>query len=341
MPYYLLVPELNGIEIYFDKKPNSETREKLSSNYWHWNRAKLCWYTKYSQAAEKLAIEICNKANSSKNNNLFGNNYNRSISFQQKSQFTTTNITIKKTNEKYIVTSSSNQISCIDCNKFYSIHALACIHCGCPLSYTLEKHFNRQIKLIEQKLKKQAEEREATKQQEEKIYKENKIENIERRYSIYISIEDRKVLMTLPISQFNEIIEKASLLYKNRNALPYISSYDWFNIVSLNERNFNKKIDELKKEKINADERRKLETEKIQKEFTEQIEYCKRHGVPENTIKNLLSRYSSFDKVKERIDLIQYYKKTYPWIDFSAGSHYLVPTEELVSYIQKRKKLNK
>ena len=56
---YKRVTELDGIEIYFEKKVNSKTRERLKTNHWLWNRKKRCWYTKYSPQAESLAKELC------------------------------------------------------------------------------------------------------------------------------------------------------------------------------------------------------------------------------------------------------------------------------------------
>ena len=42
MAKYKLVPELDGIEIYFDEKPGADICSKLVDNRWRWNGAKGC-----------------------------------------------------------------------------------------------------------------------------------------------------------------------------------------------------------------------------------------------------------------------------------------------------------
>ena len=59
MDHYIRNKEKNGIEIYFDKKPSSETLMKLKENHWKWFRAKGCWYNRYIVDNEALAKELC------------------------------------------------------------------------------------------------------------------------------------------------------------------------------------------------------------------------------------------------------------------------------------------
>ena len=59
MAKYKLVPELDGIEIYFDEKPSADIRSKLVANRWRWNRKKRCWYATYSKEREVFAEQLC------------------------------------------------------------------------------------------------------------------------------------------------------------------------------------------------------------------------------------------------------------------------------------------
>lgn len=46
MNYYVLNPELNGIEVYFDEKPGDIIRDNLKSQGFRWSGRKKCWYAK-------------------------------------------------------------------------------------------------------------------------------------------------------------------------------------------------------------------------------------------------------------------------------------------------------
>lgn len=59
MSYYIKNEEKNGLEIYFDGKPDESTRELLKENKWRWYGAKKCWYNRYSEANENLAKYLC------------------------------------------------------------------------------------------------------------------------------------------------------------------------------------------------------------------------------------------------------------------------------------------
>jgi len=57
---YSLNQELNGIEIYFDEKPEATQLATLKASKWRWNGKKLCWYTKQSPEALTLAEALTN-----------------------------------------------------------------------------------------------------------------------------------------------------------------------------------------------------------------------------------------------------------------------------------------
>lgn len=50
--------ELNGIELYFDTKPNEETRKFMKSNGFRWAGFKGCWYSRQSEKAFKVANSL-------------------------------------------------------------------------------------------------------------------------------------------------------------------------------------------------------------------------------------------------------------------------------------------
>lgn len=59
MAYFLKNEEKNGLEIYFDGKPDEATRNLLKENKWRWFGEKACWYNRYSEANEQLAKRLC------------------------------------------------------------------------------------------------------------------------------------------------------------------------------------------------------------------------------------------------------------------------------------------
>lgn len=56
--YYMINAELNGVEIYFEDKPDAEIREALKANRFRWNGRKKCWYAKQSEERIALAEKI-------------------------------------------------------------------------------------------------------------------------------------------------------------------------------------------------------------------------------------------------------------------------------------------
>ncbi len=60
MTSYELNNEHNGIEIYFDKKPDSSILGTLKTNGFRWHNTKKCWYAKQTQKRIELADDIIN-----------------------------------------------------------------------------------------------------------------------------------------------------------------------------------------------------------------------------------------------------------------------------------------
>jgi hypothetical protein len=47
--------ELNGIELYFESKPNQNIIDELKNNGFRWHNVKKCWYAKQTEKTLKLA----------------------------------------------------------------------------------------------------------------------------------------------------------------------------------------------------------------------------------------------------------------------------------------------
>ena len=60
MPRYKINAELNGVELYFDSKPESDVIELLKNNNWRWHRTKQCWYNRKNDTTLSFAKKLCN-----------------------------------------------------------------------------------------------------------------------------------------------------------------------------------------------------------------------------------------------------------------------------------------
>ena len=49
---------MNGIEIYFNTKPNEIIRSLLKANLWQWSKERKCWFNRYSDGDLKIARKI-------------------------------------------------------------------------------------------------------------------------------------------------------------------------------------------------------------------------------------------------------------------------------------------
>lgn len=56
---YLLNEEFNGIEIYFDEKPEEGILEELRGEGWRWHKKKRCWYNYDSDEHRETAEKLC------------------------------------------------------------------------------------------------------------------------------------------------------------------------------------------------------------------------------------------------------------------------------------------
>ena len=340
MAKYKLVPELDGIEIYFDEKPSADIRSKLVANRWRWNGAKGCWYTKQSQQAEKLAKELCGKASSefiSKPTPPI-KSVGNSVSFEQKSNTFTTNVSIKKEGNTYTWSSTNNQIACADCNRFFSIHAPACIFCGCPIIHTIETHYNKQIARKAQDIQKQAEEREEKRKKEEKEYKKKAIEIFNKQYNICLLGYHDRILLGLSIEKFKKIEEHAQYLHKNKNSFSCLTTSEWFRIVQLDDDKFQKEINSIQEIRQKTIEEHRVKEERKRRKHEEYWAFCSNLEIPGETIAILEKKGVPLSEVANRIDTIDYYATKYPYLNLGHGGHVLLTSTEFSNYIKQRVK---
>ena len=166
-PDYKLVPELDGIEIYFKEKPDDETIAKMKSNHWRWHRSKHCWYTKNTPDSLLFARSLCGyekkqttapqprpSVSPPKPAQLQTVSYNMINGNQTIGTFT-----ITKVNQGYTINSTNNLMSCCDCYHFLSIHARSCPNCGCPTSYIAEFYYKKGVKGVSEQERAEAEKR--------------------------------------------------------------------------------------------------------------------------------------------------------------------------------------
>jgi hypothetical protein len=57
---YSINAEQNGIEIYFDEKPDTSTINTLKSDKWRWHNVKKCWYNRNTPDNLKFAESVIN-----------------------------------------------------------------------------------------------------------------------------------------------------------------------------------------------------------------------------------------------------------------------------------------
>lgn len=55
--------ECNGVEIYFDERPDEEILEELRVCKWRWHKKKRCWYSYDSDEHRNMAERLCNQYN--------------------------------------------------------------------------------------------------------------------------------------------------------------------------------------------------------------------------------------------------------------------------------------
>ena len=318
---YIKVPELNGIEIYFDRKPDESVLEKLREGGWRWHFGKKCWYAKNSVSAECLAKELCCVQDRKEKS---GRSAISVVVHQYLQQKYVSTLTITPSRDGYKAISTNNLIICSDCRLFFSVHAIACPHCGCPLSHTLEHTYNYFHPDAE---KKRADEH----KREAEKYKNKQLQELKD----YCDCNrDFNKLLTLEREAFDTAIERAMYLDDIADEIPYLSELVWWDLLTTDEDEYWYRIDELKEEN---DRKKIMETAKSAelKLYALKVRsLCKRHGFADGVINRVISTHVSYDELEKRIDAIEYYMRTYPNMGIEIENDIFIPTEILKKRIQ-------
>ena len=328
MTTYKLVPELNGIEIYFDQKPDDEVCAELKDNGWRWHFAKRCWYTRLTESAESYAKRLCSSDYYPKEPDL--NNHSIYIDQYYQNVYVST-VTITPSNGSFLVSSTNNMIICDDCNNFFSVHAVACPFCGCPMSYIAEykyHHFHPDAaKKREQEL------RDKVKELEQKIFqcKKLQIQKLEQ----YCDIpHDFSKLLELDDDMFDEAIYRAMHIDNLSDALPHLTDWVWWELLTLDEAKYLLRLEDLKEEHSREQIRKKADSVQRKIEQLKIQALGKEYGLMQSTMDRLIALNIPYDDIVAHLELIRYYLETYPQIGLQYDQHVFIPMDLLKKKIQ-------
>lgn len=328
MTTYKLVPELNGIEIYFDKKPNDEVCAELKDNGWRWHFTKRCWYTRLTKSAESFAKRLCSSDNYPKKPNL--NNLSIHIDQYYQNVYVST-VTITPSNGSFLVSSTNNMIICTDCNHFFSVHAVACPFCGCLLSYIAEHQYHHFHP--EAVKKREQEERDRIKAREKEIlqYKMQEIQDLERYCDITHNFSK---LLELDGDVFDEAISRAMHIDDLSDSLPYLTDWVWWELLTLDEAEYLLRLEDLKEEHSREQIRKKADSVQRKIEQLKIQALGKEYGLMQSTMDRLIELNTPYDDIVAHLELIRYYLQTYPQIGLQYDQHIFIPMDLLKKKIQ-------
>lgn len=353
MHTYKLNAEHNGIEIYFESRPPESTLQDLRDNGWRWHSVKRCWFTKKSEKALAFAKELT--SNSEKHEEI--SQYSALSSQTQQVNFTQTQdsvyvstVTISKSQSGFHISSTNNQIICCDCGRFFSIHAISCPFCGCPMSYVSEHYLKKFDKksLAEEKrlhaLEIQRQQKEAFQQKSDLIRKlksnckcyrsafdellklDNNVfyEIIDRAFYIestvgntgFISDENWHAMLFASDSFFQRCIKRAVEINKHIGMLGPNVRNSWEYLLSLSDSEFEKHIQrEIEKYQI----KRKKDIENL----------CHQRGISHEKTTWLLDSGVTTHELNSRIAYIDYLSNEYRRYNFNLKEYIHLSSEEL------------
>lgn len=335
MPTYTINKIQNGIELYFQTKPDKTTLDLLKRNNWRWNSNKKCWYAKKTTTNEKFAKSICSQEQKMEiKQPKVATRARNSVSFTQRHVYNDIKITIKKEqNNKFSVYSSDNLIQCIDCKRTVSIHSTNCIFCGCPLNHTFNKTYDAKSIEIDLEIQKQNQER-------ENKYRNDCITFLIQK-GVFYSQKYKNLLLDMSIEEFNSTITRLNILVEEKNQLPILTESEKMECISFEEYEFSLWLNNLKllklKEYQQKLEKERQEREKEKKrieEFNQKAkeidDLCSAFNFSKSTMTDIYMNMS-IEEVRERVDLISYYNTRHN-INLS-GRHFLMTRDELNKYL--------
>lgn len=251
MPTFKYVPEHNGIEIYFDAKPETSICEELKENGWRWHRVKQCWFAKHNAENENFAKTLCNetprpKTPPKKESPPTEIEETASFNYVNSDQSIFSSVTITRKHQQYTISSTNNQITCCDCNRWISIHATACPNCGCPQNYIVEHYFNKYNAQAMAAQKEREQQRLREQQQSEKDRKKQLIQQIWRMFYEDVS----KDLKDLSMNDIQVAYNRANYIYSNKKELSYITREALVSLLTSDESSYQQQIAKLRQKKL-------------------------------------------------------------------------------------------
>ena len=248
MVSYKLVPEHNGVELYFDQKPSDAVCAELKAAGWRWHAVKRCWFAKNSDSSLALAKKLatCIEEQKPVQRSVVANQLTAEVRFDQGNGTTyVSTATITKTQRGYHISSTNNQIICCDCRRFFSVHAVACPFCGCPMSYIAENY----LKIFDSKAlaeqRKQLELAAQRKREEETKQKETLIQELRNNCAYFHSaVFD---LRKLDIESLAKAVERALYVEKVLGKASFIVYEQWYRMILSSDEIFQKCLDRATK----------------------------------------------------------------------------------------------
>ena len=319
MPTYRLVPEHDGIEMYFDQKPDEDILKELKYYGWRWHRVKKCWFSRYSTSAEALAKKLCEPSTPHPPVNKPVPSANIPLSFTQNvgSQYVST-LTITPNGKDYQISSTNNQIICCDCMRYFSIHAQACPFCGCPTQYVADTYYSRSVANSAQERERQQQEVQR-REQEECNYKHDRVMDLY--WNSHHSLRILEQLEKLDRVAFDLALKNNGILENTASSLPHLSDTDWFNFITLGQMEFRAKL-----KKMQDDYSEERDRELIQQKANE-VEVklnalkidaiCRKYNISNEKADELKRQNLTSDEIQARIDAINFYTREYPYLELS------------------------
>ncbi len=347
MATYKLVPELNGIEIYFEQKPDDTILHRLRNDGWKWNKGKRCWYTQMNQIALAYAQGLCANRETSAPT-VSG----ADIPFAKRLE-----IVLEQTMQEMMYKWLAIMQLRLVCKRSAScIEQLRRIHID---MFDVAVERAKQIEelssqlpslndeewfaliawgdddVFNSKIQSLKHDRNRTDESWHKYFALSRLATECERPQACLSL-----LWDLDIPSFDIAVKQAKAIQEISEEIPTLTDTEWFSLVTLDETAFLFRVERLKSD-YREEYDRKVILQKV--ENAERMIYrlklaplCRRFNIPEEQLNLLCSWKIPVEEVRMRIDTILFYSKRYPHLRLSIENDILIPTDELKQYIEKQ-----
>ena len=356
MVSYKLVPEHNGVELYFDEKPSTSVCNELKAAGWRWHSVKRCWFTKKSDKSLALAKKFSADSEEQKYVPSSFNAHNAQkvqtaeVRFDQNTGSTyISSVTITKTQNECHISSTNNQIICCDCGRFFSVHAPSCPFCGCPMSYIAEHYLKKFDSKVLAEQKRQRELEIQRQQKAEAQRKATLIRKLKTDCKYYRSAFDE--LGKLDAETFNKAIDRAFHVESMVGNTRFISDENWHEMLLSSEMVFqkcvkraveiNKHIDELSNIRNNWKHMISLSDWEFEKYIREELEkyrakeikkiedMCQWRKIPPEKTAWLIDNGVTSEELWHRFSYIDYASKEYRRYNFNLKDYIHLSVAEM------------